>query len=281
MSAFRVLFDEPGPKARARIRITTAVTVLVLLGLLAFVLVEFGAHGQLAAERWTQFTELPILQYVLGGLTSTLQAAGVAAVVSIPAGALFSVLRLSRTRPVRWLATAYIEVFRSTPLLLLVYLFVGGLPAVGVNVPIFWKLVIPMILVNVAVLAEIFRAGVASLPKGQSEAGLSIGLTESQNLRSVVFPQAIRLVVPALVTQLVALLKDTTLGYAASYPELMKTATNLTAFTGFLIQTYLVIAFVYVVLNFLLSKLAEYLERRVNGGQRTARAIAQVVVPAE
>ncbi len=281
MSAIRVLFDAPGPKARNRIRITTVVTVLVLVGLFALVLYQFGVHGQLAADKWTQFTEAPIVRYIAGGLVSTMQAAAVAAVVSIPMGAVFAVLRLSRTRPVRWLATAYIEVFRSTPLLLLVYLFVGGLPAVGVNVPIFWKLVIPMILVNVAVLAEIFRAGVASLPKGQSEAGLSIGLTESQNLRSVVFPQAIRLVIPALVTQLVALLKDTTLGYAASYPELMKTATNLTAFTGFLIQTYLVIAFVYVVLNFLLSKLAEYLERRVNGGERTARAVAQVVVPAE
>jgi glutamate transport system permease protein len=281
MSAVRVLFDAPGPKARTRIRITTVVTVLVLLGLFGFVLYQFGVHGQLAEEKWTQFTEAPIIRYIGGGLVSTLQAAAVAAVVSIPMGALFAVLRLSRTRPVRWLSTGYIEIFRSTPLLLLVYLFVGGLPAVGVNVPIFWKLVIPMILVNVAVLAEIFRAGVAALPRGQSEAGLSIGLTYGQNLRSIVFPQAIRLVIPALVTQLVALLKDTTLGYAASYPELMKTATNLTAYTGFLIQTYLVIALVYVVLNFLLSKLAEYLERRINGGPRASRTIAKVIVPAE
>jgi len=281
VSATRVLFDEPGPKARALIRITTVVTVLVLLGLLALVLVQFGSHGQLAAERWSQFTETPILRYISGGLVSTLQAAGVGALVSIPLGAVFSVLRLSRTRPVRWASTAYIEIFRSTPLLLLVYLFVGGLPAIGWNFPIFWKLVIPMILVNVAVLAEIFRAGVASLPRGQSEAGFSIGLSYSQNMRSIVFPQAIRLVIPALVTQLVALLKDTTLGYAASYPELMKTATNLTAFTSYLIQTYLVIALVYVVLNFLLSKLAEYLERRINGGQSTARAVQRVVVPAE
>lgn len=281
MSALRVLFDQPGPKARNRIRITTVVTILVLLGILAFVVAEFGAHGQLAPEKWSQFTEIPILRYIAGGLSSTLQAAAVAAVVSIPMGALFAVLRLSRTTPVRWGATAYIEVFRSTPLLLLVYLFVGGLPAIGWNFPIFWKLVIPMILVNVAVLAEIFRAGVASLPRGQSEAGLSIGLTYPQNLRTIVFPQAIRLVIPALVTQLVALLKDTTLGYAASYPELMKTATNLTAFTSYLIQTYLVIALVYVVLNFLLSKLAEYLERRINGGARTSRAVAQVTVPAE
>ncbi len=281
MSAIRVLFDEPGPKARARIRLTTVATVVVLLSILALVLVQFGSHGQLEPAKWTQFTETPILRYIAGGLVSTLQAAAVAAVFSIPLGALFSVLRLSRTTSVRWLSTAYIEIFRSTPLLLLVYLFVGGLPAVGVNVPIFWKLVIPMILVNVAVLAEIFRAGVASLPRGQSEAGLSIGLTYSQNLRSIVFPQAIRLVIPALVTQIVALLKDTTLGYAASYPELMKTATNLTAFTGYLIQTYLVIALVYVVLNFLLSKLAEYLERRINGGARTSRAVAQVTVPAE
>lgn len=281
MSATRVLFDEPGPRARARIRLTTIGVLFVLAAVAAFVVFQFAAHGQLAAERWTQFTETPILKFIAGGLVSTLQAAGVAALVSIPMGAVFSVLRLSRTTPVRWAATAYVEVFRSTPLLLLVYLFVGGLPAIGINVPIFWKLVIPMILVNVAVLAEIFRAGVASLPRGQSEAGLSIGLTYGQNLRNVVFPQAIRLVVPALVTQLVALLKDTTIGYAASYPELMKTATNLTSYTGFLIQTYLVIALVYVVLNFGLSHLAEYLERRINGGERASRAVAQVRVPTE
>lgn len=281
MSANRVLFDEPGPRARARIRITTIGTVLVLLAILVFILIEFAAHGQLAAEKWTQFTELPIVKYIGDGLTSTLQAAAVAALVGIPLGAVFAVLRLSQTPVVRWCATAYIEVFRSTPLLLLVYLFVGGLPAVGWNFPIFWKLVIPMILVNVAVLAEIFRAGVASLPRGQSEAGFSIGLTYGQNMRSIVFPQAIRLVIPALVTQLVALLKDTTLGYAASYPELMKSATNLTAYTGYLIQTYLVIALLYVVLNFLLSKLAEYLELRINGGERTMRAVERAIAPTE
>lgn len=281
MSASRVLFDAPGPKARARIRMTTVGTIVVLLALLGLILWQFGSHGQLEAQKWSQFTEWPIIRYIGGGLVSTLQAAGVAALVSIPLGALFSVLRLSRTRPVRWLSTAYIEIFRSTPLLLLVYLFVGGLPAIGWNFPIFWKLVIPMILVNVAVLAEIFRAGVASLPRGQSEAGFSIGLTYSQNLRSVVFPQAIRLVIPALVTQLVALLKDTTLGYAASYPELMKTATNLTAYTSYLIQTYVVIAALYVVLNFAISKLAEYLERRINGGQSATKAVERTLVPTE
>ncbi len=278
--ATRVLFDAPGPRAQVRIRLLTVLSVLVLAGILAFVLYQFGTHGQLQAEKWVQFGELPILKFLLSGLVNTLKAAAVSAVISIPLGALFSVLRLSRSRWVRWPVGAYIEVFRSVPMLLLIYLFVIGLPAVGVNVPIFWKLVIPIVLGNVAIMAEVFRAGVRALPSGQFEAGQTVGLTYWQNMRIVVFPQALRLVVPALITQLVALIKDTTLGYAASYSELMKSATNLTAYTGYLIQTYLVVALIYVVLNFAISKLAEVLERTINGNSSRLR-MNRVAAPAE
>lgn len=278
--ATRVLFDAPGPKAQARIRLFTIGSVLVLLAVVAFVLYQFGVHGQLQAEKWAQFGELPILKFLASGLLNTLKAAAVSAIISIPLGALFSVLRLSQTRWIRWPIGAYIEIFRSVPMLLLIYLFVIGLPAVGVNVPIFWKLVIPIVLGNVAIMAEVFRAGVKALPSGQFEAGEAVGLNYWQNMRIVVFPQALRLVVPALITQLVALIKDTTLGYAASYSELMKSATNLTAYTGYLIQTYLVVGLIYVLLNFAISKLAEVLEQAINGGDRRLK-LNRVAAPAE
>jgi glutamate transport system permease protein len=123
--------------------------------------------------------------------------------------------------------------------------------------------------VNTAVLAELVRAGIGAVDRGQSEAAEAIGLRRGQVLRLIVLPQAVRLIVPTLVTQLTTLLKDTTLGYVVSYPELMKQGTNLTVFTHLLIQTYLIIAVVYVVINFALSQLAHALDRRL-GRRRVA-----------
>jgi glutamate transport system permease protein len=192
-------------------------------------------------------------------------------VLAFPLGALLALMRLSRRGPVRWLATGYIELFRSIPLLLLIYAFLLALPRYHVNLPIFWKLVVPIVMVSSAVIAEVFRAGVRALDRGQSEAAQAIGLRYWQTLRLVVLPQAIRLVLPTLIAQLVTLLKESTLGYAVSYPELMKQGDFLTARTHLLIQTYVIIAVIYVVINFLLGQLAGAVERRLGrrtGGQR-------------
>ncbi|MGI8881853.1 MAG: amino acid ABC transporter permease [Jatrophihabitans sp.] len=277
----RVLFDAPGPRARRRIAVVTVASILVIAGLIALALVQFAKHHQLDSDRWEPFTRAPYIRFLWQGVKGTLKATAVAAVLSFPLGALMALLRLSPNRVVRWIARIYIEIFRSVPLLLLIYAFLLALPRYrstwsGFNLPIFWKLVVPIVLVNVAILAEVFRAGVNSLDSGQSEAGKAIGLTYWQTMRLVVFPQAIRVVIPLLITGLVSLLKDTTLGYVVSYPELMKTATTLTGLTHILIQTYLIVALVYVVVNALLSQLAHYIERRLRRGRRSAGA-ARVV----
>ncbi len=269
MSADRVLFDEPGPAGRRRIRIATVVTLLVLAGLVAVAVQQFADHGQLAAERWTPFGQLSYVRFLWEGLKGTLIAAGVAALISFPAGGLFGLMRISVHRPVRWGAGVYVELFRAVPLLLLIYAFLLGLPRYGINLPIFWKLVVPIVIVNTAVLAELVRAGIGAVDRGQSEAAEALGLRRGQVLRLVVLPQAVRLIVPTLVTQLTTLLKDTTLGYVVSYPELMKQGNNLTVYTHLLIQTYLIIAVVYVLTNMLISHLARYLERRMS--RRSAR----------
>lgn len=141
---------------------------------------------------------------------------------------------------------------------MLIYAFLLALPRFGINLPILWKLVVPIILVNVAVLAEVYRAGILSVDRGQFEAAAALGLRDGVAMRTVILPQAIRFVIPSLVTQLVALLKDSTLGYVVSY-ELMKQATNLTSYTHLLVQTYLIVALIYVVVNLLLSRFAEWL----------------------
>ena len=204
------------------------------------------------------------------GLLGTLKATGMSAVLAFPLGALLALMRLSRRDGVRRLATGYIELFRSIPLLLLIYAFLLALPRYGVNLPIFWKLVVPIVMVSSAVIAEVFRAGVLALDGGQSEAAEAIGLSYWQALRFVVLPQAVRLVLPALIAQLVTLLKESTLGYAVSYPELMKQGDFLTARTHLLLQTYVIIVVIYVVINFLLGQLAALVERRLRRRPRSS-----------
>ncbi len=263
MSVNRVLFDEPGPRGRRRIRVFSLLAVVLVAALLALALQRFAANGQLAENRWRPFIQASYLRFLGHGLVGTLKATAMSAVLAFPLGALLALLRLSRTRPVRWVATAWIELFRSVPLLLLIYAFLLALPRYHVNLPIFWKLVIPIVLVSSASMAEVFRAGVLALDPGQAEAAAAIGLRRGQTMRLVVLPQAIRLVLPTLITQFVSLLKDSTLGYVVSYPELMRQGQSLTVYTHFLVQTYLIVAVIYVVINFALTQLAAFIDQRL------------------
>jgi glutamate transport system permease protein len=262
-TANRVLFDAPGPRAHRRIQLLTVASVLIVLAVIALALAQLGRAGQLQGYRWQAFTTTPYLRVMGNGLLGTLKATGMSALLAFPLGGLLALMRLSDRGPMRWLATAYIELFRSIPLLLLIYAFLLALPRFGVNLPIFWKLVVPIVMVSSAVIAEVFRAGVRALDRGQTEAAQAIGLRYWQTLRLVVLPQAVRLVLPTLIAQLVTLLKESTLGYAVSYPELMEQGDFLTARTHLLIQTYVIIAVIYVVINFLLGQLAGAVDRRM------------------
>jgi glutamate transport system permease protein len=259
----RVLFDAPGPRARRRIRLLTVLSVVVVAGFVAAALRQLGINGQLESYRWQAFTTGPYIRVLWQGLEGTLKTTGVSAVLAFPLGALLALMRLSPRRPARWLATGYIELFRSLPLLLLIFVFLLALPRYHVNLPVFWKLVVPIVMVSSAVIAEVFRAGVKALDRGQTEAAQAIGLRYWQLMRLVVLPQAIRMVLPTLIAQLVTLLKESTLGYAVSYPELMKQGDFLTARTHLLIQTYVIIAVIYVLINFMLGQLAGLVERRL------------------
>ncbi len=170
------------------------------------------------------FTQLPVLRYLANGLLSTIEATVVSAALAMPLGLLAGMARMARRRSVRLVAGAYIEVFRAMPLLLLLFVFLIALPRLGLTLPIFWQLVIPIVISNVAVIAEIFRAGVLSLSRGQSEAAACIRPSYWQGMRLVLLPQALRNIMPALVGQLVRLLKESTLGYVVSFLELLAAA---------------------------------------------------------
>ncbi|CAD6008276.1 amino acid ABC transporter permease [Agreia sp. COWG] len=256
------LYDEPGPKTRRNIRIWSVVVVLLLAAIVAAGLVQFGSKGQLDAARWTPFLSWPIWQYLLVGLWGTIQAAALVAVLGAILGLFLALGRISTVRPIRWISTAYIEVARTIPVLLLIYLMLFGLPQLGLNFPLIWKLVIPLTVANSAAFAEIIRAGILGLPRGQREAGISLGLSSFQVSRFVILPQALRFATPSLVTQLVSLVKDTSLGYIVAFTELLYRGQVLSSFNHLLIQTFVVVTLIYLVFNGALSTVAARLRRR-------------------
>jgi glutamate transport system permease protein len=184
-------------------------------------------------------------------------------------GGLMALARLARSRPTRWLAGIYVEFFRGFPLLLLILFSAFGLQRLGVDVPLFWYLVMALAVYNSAVLAEIFRAGILSLERGQTEAAYTVGLTYWQAMTAVILPQALRRMVPAIVSQLVTLLKDTSLGFFIQYEELLRRGQLTGGFDNNLLQALLVVAAIYIAVNLALSRLARRLEvrqRRRYGG---------------
>jgi glutamate transport system permease protein len=272
MSEATVLYDAPGPKTKRRILIASVLSGLVLAGVVGLGLWRFAAHGQLDAVRWAPFAQWPIWEYLLDGLRGTVRAAAFVAVLSAVAGVFLALGRLSAVRPVRWLATGYIEIARTVPVLLLIYVTLFALPRYGINLPLLWKLVLPLAVANAAAFAEIFRAGIVNLDRGQSEAAMSLGMTRALTMRFVVLPQAVRNVLPALVSQLVSLLKDTSLGYVVAFTELLYRAQVLSAYNRLLVQTFLVVTLIYVVCNgslsFVAYRLQRGLRRRRGGGRR-------------
>ncbi|HSN12548.1 MAG TPA: amino acid ABC transporter permease [Propionibacteriaceae bacterium] len=281
-TATRVLFDEPGPRGRATIRIATVVALVLVALLVAGAVRQFAVNGQLAPYRWQFFTYTAIVQrLVVDGIGNTFLATAVAAVVAFPLGLVLALGRIARGRVLRRVCTGWIEFFRSMPMILVVYAFLLALPRFGLVLPVFWMLVVPMILVSSATTAEVFRAGIRAVDRGQWEAAQSLGMGPGLVMTQIVLPQAFRIVLPNLLTGLVSLLKDSTLGYVVSYGELMQQGKELVAYYHYMIQTYLVIALVYVLINWLLTRLASWLQRRMGTRRTAARPIEVDLEPAQ
>jgi glutamate transport system permease protein len=255
------IYDQPGPRGKRNILLGSLISCAVFAIVIGFGLWQFASHGQFAPERWAPFTEWAIWQYLLVGLLGTLQAAAIVAVLGGVLGVLLALGRMSHQRWLRWISSTYIEIARTVPVLLMIYLMLFGLPQIGINLPTLWKLVVPLTIANSAVFAEIVRAGVASLPRGQREAALSLGMRGAQAMRFVVLPQALRNVAPSLVTQLVSLLKDTSLGYIVAFTELLYRGQVLASYLHLLIPTYIAVTVIYLVVNGSLSALASRLQR--------------------
>lgn len=263
-----VLYDTPGPRGRLQIRIGSTIAVGIIAVLTAVAISRLADRHQLDAARWNFVTQASILRYLFFGLLSTLKVAFVAGVLALTAGALLAVGRLAPSIWVRAAATSIVQFCRAIPLLPLIFFIGLGFPVMGLKFPAFWFLVIGLALYNSAVFAEIFRAGVVSLHQGQREAAQALGLTFGQTMRLVLLPQAIRRMVPALVSQYVVLLKDSSLGYVLPYMELLRRGEITGQYSHSVLQSYVVVAIVYIAVNASLSYVARRLERRQRGQAR-------------
>lgn len=269
MSVNAVLYDEPGPRTRRRIRIGTGIGVLVLLVAVFLLYRQLNSRGLFAANRWDVFSDPQLWEAFGRAALATLRAAAVAAVLAAALGLVLCLAKTSRTAVLRRTTTVVVELFRGLPVVLLMFFSAVILP-----VSIFWSVVIGLVVYNSAIVAEILRAGIASLPSGQAEAAAALGLTNGQSVRLILLPQAVRRMLPTLVAQLVVLTKDTSLGYIVGYFELLRSVQTLQGFFGsrYLFSMFFVAALMYLILNLSISRVAIWLERR--GSQRVSGGVA-------
>ncbi|NUU17464.1 amino acid ABC transporter permease [Cellulomonas humilata] len=279
------LFDVPGPVARRRMVWVNIAATVAVAGIGVWVLTRLGAKGQLDAALWKPFlTANPWVNYLLPGLVETLKAAGISIVTSAVYGFVFGLGRLSSSKIVRTVSGGVVEFFRAVPVLLMMIFFYLGLGQMRLiepsDVPLV-AVVLGLTFYNGSVFAELIRSGVHGLPKGQREAALAVGLRDVQSLRLIEVPQAVIAMLPAIASQLVVILKDTALGVIITYPELLDAARRYGAGNGNILQSLVVAALIFIVINYGLTRLAEALAGRV--GRRTAgeaRAEAPTLVTA-
>ncbi len=299
MSDNPALYDAPGPRARRR---TLVVSVLATLAILAvayfFVYRPLERRGEFDMAKWGPLIDPSNDSFTLlwarirEGFVKTLTAAGLAILTSLVFGLALAVLRVQlkalrrrrfgRTgagalvlRTLVWALNAItrlcVEIFRGTPVVIAIVFAWLGLPEMGISFDnVLWYLVIGLTIYNGVVIAEILRSGMEGLPEGQSEAANALGLTSFQVTRMILLPQAFRIMLPALISQLVVVLKDTSLGFIISYEEIMRVGGQAIQILNNPIQMYAVIGAIFIMVNYTLSKLAAYTQRRLAHGRKTA-----------
>ena len=311
MSQQTVLYDAPGPRTRRlTLIVSIVVAVLAVVGAYFLVYVPLDEKGQLSMELWGPLIDPnnenfeQLWQRFGDGFRATLIAAVLAILCSLIVGTALAVLRVQLKAVMKrrftdmgglglvvralvmvlnFVTRLCVEVFRGIPVVITIFFVWVLLSQAGasdldlgfVTVPsLLYTLVIGLTIYNGVVIGEILRSGMEGLPPGQREAADAIGLSTFQTLRIVLLPQAFRIMLPALISQLVVVLKDTSLGFIITYEEILRIAGQTIQFLGNGIQTYVVIGAIYIVINYALSKLAEYVQRRLARGRRAPRQAA-------
>jgi glutamate transport system permease protein len=300
-----VLYDAPGPRARTT---TWIVSILATVGIaaVAYFLVYLPLHdkGQLTDAKWGPLLDprhatcprVPgncfdqVWQRLGTGLRNTLIAAVLAIVASVIIGTALSILRIqlqswrqlrypgfdpptaAALRGLTWILNAFtrfcVEIFRGMPVVVTIFFVARGLPEFGLDFDTLWFIVIGLTIYNGVVIGEILRAGMTGLPGGQREAAIAIGLSPRQTISLVLLPQAYRIMLPALISQVVVVLKDTSLGFLIGYQDVLNIGQQVVNVLQNPIQLYVIIGVIYITVNYALSKLAQYLQRRVAQGRK-------------
>ncbi|HEX6246463.1 MAG TPA: amino acid ABC transporter permease [Nocardioidaceae bacterium] len=279
-----ILYDAPGPRARRRALIGTVIASVFILALAAVVVNRLADQGQFSMELWgplidpTNETFSQVWSLLWRGLQATLIAAALAITSSLIVGTALGTARMMLGRWARIPLVAGIELFRGLPVVITIFYVWQVLPELGIDVSFLpgenglWYVVIGLTLYNSVIIAEILRAGVASLPSGQGEAARAVGMTEWQVMRTVLLPQAFRTMLPALISQLVVVLKDTSLAAVLGlYIELLRRGNIIALNLDNPIQVLTVVGLIFILLNFGLSRLAVWTERRLSRAARGGR----------
>ncbi|MET9901354.1 amino acid ABC transporter permease [Streptomyces sp. NPDC006446] len=287
-----VLYDAPGPRAKRRNLLLSVVFFVLLALFLWWIWMAMDDKGQLKWDLWEPFTTADAWStYLWPGLLNTLKAAALSMMIALPLGAVFGIARLSDHRWVRVPAGAVVEFFRSIPVLLLM-LFANELYAKSGNIAsedrLLYAVVTGLVLYNSAVLAEVVRAGILALPKGQTEAAYAIGLRKGQTMTSILLPQSVTVMLPAIVGQLVVIVKDTALGgVMIGYTELLTARSTLAANYANVIPSFIVVAVIFIVVNFAITSFASWLEARLRRGKKStgvvigADAVEELAAPGD
>jgi glutamate transport system permease protein len=299
MSEQATLYDAPGPRARLITVIGSVLAVVAIVaGAYLFVYRPLEADEQFTMEKWGPLLD-PGNEYfsqlwgrIIDGFVATLTAAALAVVASIVLGTLLAILRIQLKSAARRRYTgmagpvgvllriltialnavsrAFVEVFRGIPVVITILFAWLGLPQLGIDFDNkLWFLVIGLVLYNMVVIGEILRSGMEGLPVGQREAADAIGLSPLQTTMLILLPQAFRVMLPALISQLVVVLKDTSLGFIIGYEEILRISSQVIQLLNNPIQMYVVIGTIYILINYGLSKLAGYMQRRLAAGRKT------------
>ncbi|MFB7372496.1 amino acid ABC transporter permease [Streptomyces sp. NPDC056222] len=275
-----VLYDVPGPRAKRRNLLYTLLFLLAVAGLIWWVLATLADQGQLEWAKWSPFftDSRTWTTFLLPALKNTLIAAALAVVIALPVGALLGIGRLSDHAWIRGTAGTIVEFFRAIPVLILM-LFANAAYSEFTDIspenrPLY-AVVTGLVLYNASVLAEVVRAGILSLPRGQTDAAKAIGMRKGQTMTNVLLPQSVTAMLPALVSQLVVIVKDTALGGAMlGFSELLASVRPMSANYGAnTIASFTVVAVIFVILNFALTSFAGWLERRLRRAKKSTGAI--------
>ena len=264
-----VLFDYPGPTTRARHRIYTVIAVVLLALVVGLVIWRLQDAGQFAYVLWEPYITPVYVEALLEGLLDTLQMAFTAVLGAVVFGLIFGVGKLSDHAVLRWPSWLVVEFFRAVPvIMLMIFFFYAVFGGLNIDRAGYWGVVAALIFYNGAVLAEVFRAGINAVPKGQREAAYALGMRKGQVMNIILLPQAVKIMIPAIISQCVVALKDTSLGYIIVAPGLTRVGRSIYLEFANHVPTIIVLAVFYVGVNLILTAIATWVQKKFVGEKK-------------